>query len=249
MSDAEVLDEETTSDVSEELETAEVEEPEEYSEYKFKFEGKDITMSPEEFERFYKDYNAEQKWQSKYHERGRQLNQQKAELESQRAEIEAVKQNAKEWEDVKKQLNQSPEGRKLIAQYLNQARPTVDPIIEEQQNEIQQIRTELSRDKAVQALSKQLPDFNADELEQFAGDFNFRDQKDMLLFTYYALKGSRVDDLVSEAKANVVRDAKKKKGLPATGKAGKMQKAEPKTIDEAREAALAWVREHGGSLS
>jgi hypothetical protein len=243
MSDAEVLDEETTSEEVEDtslIDDTEVDE--EYSEYKFKFEGKDVSMSPEEFERFYKDYNAEQKWQQKHHERGRQLNQERQDLERQRAEIEAVKQNAKEWEDIKKQLNQSPEGRKLIAQYLNQARPTVDPVIEEQQNEIQKLRIEFAKDKAVAALSKQLPDFDADELEQFAGDFNFRDQKDMMLFTYYARKGSQVDDLVSEAKANVVREAKKKKGLPATGKKATLSKNEPKNIDEARAAALEAIK-------
>jgi hypothetical protein len=51
-----------------------------------------------------------------------------------------------------------------------------------------------------------------------------------------------MDDKVSEARANVVRNAKKKKGLPPTGKKEKAPPIEYKSIDEMREAALTKLR-------
>ena len=234
----ETLEQETPS-VEEEVVS---EEPtgdfEEASEYKFRYGDEDITMSPEEFERFYKDYTNEQKWQTKYHKKGEALNRREIELDARQKEIEAIRTNATEWEAIKKQLNQNPEGRKAIAELLNKSQPTVDPIIEEQQKEISNIRSELARDKAVSKLSKQFDDFSADTLEQFAGDFNFRNQEDMMLFSYYAWLGSQMEDKVSEARANVVRDAKKKKGLPPTGKQEKVPSKQLNTLEEMRQSAL-----------
>jgi hypothetical protein len=245
MSDTEVLEQETPSvdeEVVSEEPTGDTESFEEPSEYKFRYGEEEIEMSPEEFERFYKDYTNEQKWQTKYHKKGEALNQREKELDARQREVEAIRTNATEWEAIKKQLNQNPEGRKVIAELLNKSQPSVDPIIEEQQKEISSIRSELARDKAIGKLQKQFDDFSADTLEQFAGDFNFRNQEDMMLFSYYAWKGSQVDDLVSEARANVVRNAKKKKGLPPTGKKEQVPPKELNTLEDMRQSALDALR-------
>ena len=238
--DTEDLQEEATSEeTTEELETTgETEETPEFSEYSFKHEGKDVTMSPDEFDRFYKAYSNEQAWEHKLHEKGRQLNQQRDELEQKTAQIKAIETDAKEWSDIRKQLQQNPEGRKLIAQLLNQSQPSTHPIIEEQQKEIQSLRKEFKEDKAIMELSKEIKDFDANKLEEFAGGFEFRNPKDMMLYSYYAWKGSQIDDLLAEERANVVRQAKKKKGLPPMGKPGKVPEKEYKNLEEMRQAAL-----------
>ena len=243
MSDTEVLEQETPSVETEEVVSEEpTEDFEEASEYKFRYGDEDISMSPEEFERFYKDYTNEQKWQTKYHKKGEALNQREHELDARQKEIEAIRTNATEWEAIKKQLNQDPEGRKKIAELLNKSYPTVDPVIEAQQSEIDSLKSQYAKDKAISKLQKQFDDFNADTLEQFAGDFNFRSQEDMMLFSYYAWLGSQLDDKVSEARANVVRDAKKKKGLPPTGKQEKVPPKELKSLEDMRQSALAALK-------
>jgi hypothetical protein len=245
MSDTEVLEQETPSvdeEVASEEPTEETESLEEYSEYKFKYGDEDVTMSPEEFERFYKDYRNEQKWQTKYHKKGEALNQRERELDARQREVEAIRTNATEWEAIKKQLNQNPEGRKFIAELLNQSQPSVDPVIEEQQNEIRYIRHELAQDKAIAKLSQQFSDFDADVLNDFTNGFDFRNQEDLMLYGYYAWLGSQLEDKVSEARANVVRNAKKKKGLPPTGKKEAAPKEKGSTIAEMARNAMAAIQ-------
>jgi hypothetical protein len=70
-------------------------------------------------------------------------------------------------------------------------------------------------------LGKEFKDFGYEEVKDFADGFSNDSMKDRLKFAYLALRGSQIDDVVQEAKASVVRNAKGKKGLPATSKSEK----------------------------
>ena len=232
MSDTdEVLEEEeTTSEVEETVEEpSKEEEPSEaVQEYKFKHQGKDIQMKPEEFEEFYSDWSNEKKWKQKLNDKGRKLNQLRDELQSKEAQVKQDESLLNEYKRLKKAIEANPKAYGLMNQLLNESEPSIDPAVKELQKDVKSFRTEMARERAAVELSKEIKDFDADELRQFANDFDLTNPRDAMLFTYYAQKGSKLDDIIREERTNVVREAKKKKGMPATAT---KQELPPKKFD------------------
>ena len=233
MEETEVLEQETPSVEDTEGATPTGETPEEYE---FKYDGKDVKMSSEEFAQFYGDWDNSKKWKAALNDKGRKLNEERSALRAEQHKLGEDKKLVDEYRTLKKAFEANPAAYKQVNQLLNEQKPAIDPAVKEVRDELRQTRSEMEREKAVLELSKKYEDFNYDELNEFIADYDFLNHKDMMEMTYLAKKGSQLPDLLSEARANVVRDAKKKKGLPATGKKEGIPTPKPKTIAEMVEA-------------
>jgi hypothetical protein len=223
----EVLEEEeTTSEVEEPTTEENVEEPSEaVQEYKLKHDGKEVNFTQEQFDEFYGDWSNEKKWKSKLNDKGRKLNQLRDDLQTKEAQLKQDEHSLNEWKKLKKAIEANPKAYGLMNKLLNESEPSIDPAIKKLEDEVKSFRAETKRKEASIELSRDLPDFDYEKLNNFANDFDLSNPKDAMLFTYYAEKGSHHEDDLREAKANLVREAKKKKGMPAT--AGK-QESSPK---------------------
>lgn len=234
MEEAEVLEQGETPSV-EEGATPPEETP---GEYEFKYDGKDVKMSSEEFKQFYGDWENSKKWKSTLNDKGRQLNEDRALVQAERKKLEGDTKLIEEYRELKQAFEHNPEAYKQINQLLNDRKPVIDPAIKEMREELKETRGAIEREKALVELAKKYEDFPGyDDLNNFIADHNLDTQQGMMEFTYLAHKGSQLPELLSEARANVVRDAKNKKGLPATGKKEGVPSAKPKTVAEAVEAA------------
>lgn len=223
-------------------------EPPVITNYQFKYKDQDIDMSPEEFERFYTDYKAEANWKTKYHDKGRDLNKQQDELNVKEKELSVDKELLNEWKDIKKKLDASPEARQQVAQWLNQSKPTIDPVIKSMQKDNEDLRKDINRDKAINQMSQKYKDFDHEKLLEYQRDFNFDNMEDMMRFTLMAWRGSQVEDRVQEARAEIVKGMQKKKGLPPTGKKVTVPKEKPKSFQDMIDMAHARVDEEGSII-
>ena len=239
MEETEVLEEQETPSV-EDTEGAtpsgetSTETPEEYE---FKYDGKDVKMSSEEFAQFYGDWDNSKKWKAALNDKGRKLNEERSALRAEQHKLGEDKKLVDEYRTLKKAFEANPAAYKQVNQLLNEQKPAIDPAIREVRDELKQTRSEIEREKAMVALSKKYEDFNYDELNEFIADYDLLNHKDMMEMTYLARKGSQLPELLSDARADVVRGAKKKKGLPATGKKEGVPPPKPQTIAEMVEAA------------
>lgn len=205
--------------------------------YKFKVADKTVEMSPEEFERFYKDWTAEQKWQTKLHEKGQKLNKLRDELEAKEKEISSYGSALEEWRKVKAAIEANPQAYSYLNKLLNESQPTVDPNVKKLEERVNVLDSSLKEKEAYLNLSKKYNDFNREEINNFAKDIDWGDKEQVIEAMYWAWKGSQIDDLIEKARAEVVMEAKKKKGLPPTGKKETAPEKEPKDIWEAAEMA------------
>lgn len=235
----EVLEQETTSEETIEEPTAETPDVEEapVGDIEVEVEGEKVTMSPDEFQRFYKDWSAEQGWQTKYHKKGKELNARARELEQKEKELSENRSLIDEYRKVKKAIDANPKAYQYLNQLINESEPQVAPAIQKQIEELksrqEQDRVEREREKAVVKLSREFDDFDYDKLSEFSGEFDFRNQEDMLRFSHLAYRGFSADDIKAEARAEAVRKARQKKGSPATGKKEASPQKKPMSIDEA----------------
>jgi len=235
MSEEEGTQSEKAEDLTEELKD------EQTVAYKFKVDGKTVEMSPEEFERFYKDWRAEKKWQAKLHEKGQKLNRLRDELQAKEAEIKANEAALQEWKKVRAAIEANPQAYAYLQKLLNENEPSVDPTVKKLEERLNELDSSLKEKEAYLNLSKKYEDFNKEEIENFAKDIDWSDREQVLEALYLAWKGSQLDDLIEKARAEVVMEAKKKKGLPPTGKKEKAPEKEYNTIWEAAEAAKAAI--------
>ena len=229
----EVLEEEETPSEAETEENVEKEEPSEaVQEYKFKHDGKDVVMKPEEFEEFYSDWSNEKKWKTKLNDKGRKLNKQRDELESRAAQLKTDEATLQEYKKLKKAIEANPQAYGLMNKLLNEAEPSIDPAIKKLEADVKDLRNATAREKASIELSKKFEDYSDETLETFTGDFELDRPLDAKLFTYYAWKGSQLDDILREEKAALVREAKKKKGMPATSTKQELPPEKFKDVDD-----------------
>ena len=237
----EVLDDETTSE-EESTEEPSEEEPSEESEaiqeYNFKIKGEDKTLSSQELEEALDVYANRKKWDTKLHKKGEQLNKLRDDLQKHEDELKGDKASLEEWKKLRKAIDANPQAYTLMNKLLNEAEPSVDPAIKKLEQEVADFRRETARKEAAIELSKEIEGFNAKEVQDFVGDFDLANPKDAQLFAWYAKEGSKMKDTVREARADVVRKAKEKKGLPATGKKDKLPSKAPKTLDEWAEMTI-----------
>jgi hypothetical protein len=221
MDETEVLDsevsEETTSD--EEVEPSQETPVEsEQTEYEFDVNGEKIKLDRDKFNEVLTATRNAEKWDKKYHEKGRKLNQYSQELQAKEKELATDKALLDEWKAVKEKLDANPESRQFLADTLNKSKPSIDPVIREVQKENENLRKDIERDRAIQKMSKEFEDFDNDALADFQADFNLNDMYDAMRFTYLARKGASLDDEIQKARSDVVKGMKDKKGSPPTGK-------------------------------
>jgi len=206
-------------------------------EYKFKFEDEEVVMSPDEFGQFYGDWKNAKKWKETLNNKGRTLNEEREQLRLERKQLKEDAALVKEYRELKQAFQRNPEAYKQINQLLNESRPSMDPAIEEIRKELSDTRATVERDKAVVRLEKEFEDFDYDDIQNFTRDFNFESHYDTMRNQYLAWKGAQLDELLSEARANVLRKAKNKKGLPSTNRKEAAPDKKPKTLEEALEMA------------
>lgn len=204
----------------------------EQTEYEFEVGGEKVKIDRDIFNEVLTNTQKAEKWEKKYHEKGRKLNQYSQELQAKEKELATDKQLLDEWKAVKTKLDANPETRKFIADALNQAKPSVDPVIKEVQKQNEALRKDIERDRAMQRMSKEFEDFDDDELVQFQADFNLLDMYDVMKFTYLAKKGASLDDEIQKARSDVVKGMKSKKGSPPTGKKTASPPPKPKDFND-----------------
>jgi len=244
----EVLEEETTSEEPEVEEATTETESSEVKEYEFEVDGEKMKVDQDKFNEILHATKNAESWEKKYHDKGRKLNQWQTELTAKEKELVGNKETLEEWKNVKKKLDANPEARKQIANWLNQSKPSIDPIIQEVKKENEELRKDIERDRAVNKLNKEYEDFSHEDLLEFQKDFNFGDMADMMRFTYLAKKGSELDDHIQNAKVEMVKEMKKKKGLPPTGKKMAVPKEQPKSWQDMIDMAKRRVDAEGSIL-
>lgn len=217
-------------------------------EYEFDVDGEKKKVSKDVFNEVLNATLNAEAWEKKYHDKGRKLNQWQTDLGVKEKELAGDKDTLTEWKAVKKKLDANPETRKIIADALNQAKPSIDPVIQEVKKENEELRKDIDRDRAINKMGKEFDDFDHDDLLEFQKDFNFGDMGDMMKFTYLAKKGSELDDHIQTAKVEMVKEMKKKKGLPPTGKKFVPAVEPAASMDEARQKLHDLIRQ-GGSLT
>lgn len=241
MSDIDPDDLQTEETTSEEGITEEAGEDTEPSKIAAKVEGQDVEMSPDEFARFYKDWTNEQKWQAKYHQKGKELNTKEQTLSEREKKLSGQENLLGEYQKIKGAMQANPKAYAYLQKLMNESEPAVAPAIkkqlDEEKTERENFRREYERDKAVLSLSKEFSDFDVDSVEDFVTGFNFNKQEDLLKLAFFAKQGAELDDKLAEARADVVRKARQKKGAPATGKKETVSTSKGKTIAEMARAA------------
>lgn len=247
--DTEVIEQEATSDETvedtESQESTQEAVETEQTEYEFEVGGEKIKLDRDKFNEVLTATRNAEKWDKKYHEKGRKLNQFSQELQTKEKELANDKQLLDEWKAVKQKLDAHPESRKVIADALNTAKPSIDPVIQAVQKENADLRKDMERDKAEARMAKEFEDFDNDELAQFQGDFNLDNMFDAMKFTYLAKKGASIDDAVQKARVDVVKGMRNKKGSPPTGKKASPPPPKDKTWNEMVESAYARVDNEG----
>jgi hypothetical protein len=231
MGDAEVL-EESTEETTSDVESQETPTETEQTEYEFDVNGEKIKLDRDKFNEVLSATKNAEKWDKKYHEKGRKLNQFQRELQDKEKELATDKQLLDEWKAVKKKLDADPEARKFVAGALNESKPSIDPVVKAQSDEIEKLRKDIERDRAIQKMQAKYQDFNDEELAEFQANFNLADMFDVMEYTYLAKKGASIDDEIQKARVEVVKGMKSKKGAPPTGKKTPTPPPEPKTFDE-----------------
>lgn len=250
--DTEVLDneviEEATSGEAEESQESEIPVETEQTEYEFEVEGEKVKIGRDVFNEVLASTQKAEKWEKKYHDKGRKLNQFSQELQTKEKELATDKDLLDEWKAVKQKLDANPESRQLIANALNQAKPSIDPVIKQLQEGNADLRKDIDRDRAINKMHERHEDFNDDELAQFQADFNLNDMLDAMEFTYLAKKGAGIGDEIQKARTDMVKGMVKKKGTPPTGKRAVSPPPKAKTWNEMLEQAFARVDNEGTIL-
>lgn len=220
----------------------------EQTEYEFEVEGEKVKVDRDMFNEVLASTQKAEKWEKKYHEKGRKLNQFSQELQTKEKELATDKQLLDEWKAVKEKLDANPESRQLIASALNQAKPSIDPVIKQVQKENADLRKDIDRDRAVSKMHERHDDFNDVELAQFQADFNLNDMLDAMEFTYLAKKGAGLDDEIHKARTDIVKGMVKKKGTPSTGKKAASPPPKAKDWNDMVDQAYARVDNEGTIL-
>jgi hypothetical protein len=242
MADEEVVETDSTSSTEE----ATVEEPTSVpNKVSLKVGEKQYNFEPDAFQKVADAYEKAQKWETSYHKKGEQLNKLRDELYTKEKEVADNKAVLEEYRKIKKAFEANPSAYAAVQKALNEGQPTLNPQIQELEKKQHEIENNLAYDKAIRALSKEYEDFNEEGVRNFMLDYDFWKPGDVLKLGYYASKGAQMPDLIEQAKAQVVMDAKTKKGLPPIGSKTTPTKALPKTLREQWEMAKKRIASEG----
>jgi len=220
-----VLTEETGEELEEyeydepEAEETELEEPEE----RVFTDDEGTQYSEGELREIIKNFKNDKKWKDKNRQRGEQLNKQsKGFHEYKERQLERIKKTEER-------------ARKLLQKGMFQQGA------QQQATEAEYKHREGEFLITCAAMMREFPDFDMNTLSEFTKGFGIKfdtvsSPDDMARFIYFAWKGSQVEDLIREAKAEMVRESKSKKGLPATSGSVEYQGL-PETMEDAKKAS------------
>jgi len=231
--ESEETSEETIEEATDETESETVEEK---TEYEFNLDGELVKVPKEDLHEVLAATKNKVKWQATLHEKGEKLNRQMAEVKARERELANIERAGKEWLEIEKKLKESAEGRQYLQNLLN-SKPTIDPVLQKQQDDIKELKNEIRRSQALTDLMHEYPDYDDKTVTDFVAQFDPDDPKDMMKFSYYAMRGANLEQIVAEERAKVVRQAKNKKGLPATGKKEAAPNKKFKTVADMVRAA------------
>jgi hypothetical protein len=199
--------------------------------YNFEVEGKNVEVDRDIFNHVLRSTLNAEKWERKYHDKGKDLNNRLKEIETKEKNVQGNESLLNEYRTLRSAMQANPQAWDVVNNLLNSQQPKTDPKIKEIEGRLEKLQKDNEYNRTVTELSQRFPDFKEDEIMEFASAFNFNDPHDLHLFAYYAQKGMKSPDLVAEARADVVREQKKKKGLPSVGKKVPMPEAKPKDLD------------------
>ena len=183
-----------------------------------------------------------EKWEKKYHDKGKEINKRLKDLEARETKAKGDESLIEEYRTLRAAMQANPQAWDVVNNLMNSQQPAVDPKYKELENKLNELEKDGKYRDVAMDLSKRFPDFDEDKIMEFASGFDFNDPHDLALYSYYANKGMKADDVKSEARADVVREMKKKKGLPTVGKKSPMPSEKPGSIDDWAEKMKARVR-------
>jgi len=188
-----------SDDLEEFEDTEDSEELEDYQDnvddYILDIDDKQVKLKKDDIHNLYKNYYNDKKWKDSNRRKSEEINKLRESLESEKKELEDRR---------KKVISREKE---IEARY--------------QQNrvysEAEKKKIEAECQLAIAEAVKNWDDFNYDKITEFAKRFNEDDPRDKLKLLYYAERGSRLEEYIEEARAKLVRESMKKKGLPPVG--------------------------------
>lgn len=175
----------------------------------------DVTLTDTQIREMHKRYGDGVNWQNSLHEKGRLINNQAKKLETDRGQLDKDKVA---WDNFKNSQNK--------------------------QTVVDKEKWDGEMTLAEAKLIKEFEDFDyAKIVWPFLKkhDLSGKTPSDFMRLGYLAEKGARMEELTADARAGVVREAKKKKGLPPTGKkepimSGEKEKKEYNTLEDLKSA-------------
>jgi len=189
--------------------------------YSFTTDDGEVKLSEKEIRELHKDYHNNTNWKNTNRLESETLNKQKKDFEAQKEE-----QERQYSERMQKLINSEKDFTGKVAQ-------------EKQKTENDLIREFAEGKLAIAELTKKYEDFDHAEILKHYKNYDNKTQIGAMEHAYLAWKGAQVDELIADARANVVRDARRKKGLPPTGKKESAPiEGPPQTLQESSKALL-----------
>jgi hypothetical protein len=247
MSDQEVLEEEATSEESEEEvieELPEASEEEEQYTVTLK-DGTKKKFKEDVFNEILEAHDKGTKWETKYHKKGERLNKKESEIVEREKALKGIAPYVAEWKRVKAKAERDPRYASLLSEASADAKASLDPAFKELAERQAELEETVALKEAIVDLRDKYKGFSYDDVKDFVGEFDDEKVKDRVELIYLAMLGSQIDNIKTEAQAEVVRKAKGKKGLPSTGKVVGTPPKEPLSDAEAAERAHNLVRQRG----
>jgi len=172
----------------------------------------------------FENFNNDKAWKTKNRLRSEELNRASKVQDSLKA------QNLKQHDDRMKALEKRERDFNMRVK------------ADREKTEQEKAREYADSQVAIAELMQEYPDFTFDKILKHYQGYDQANWKDHLRYGYLAERGSRMEEITADARAGVVRDAKKKSGLPPTGKISPIPKSKAQSMKEAEAESLRIVR-------
>jgi len=222
------------------------EEPAPHLSFDIDKKGTQYHLTAEEARKWHDAYLNDSKWKEKNRIESEQLNERRTELDAHQENLaQQIEQKNEELRGVydrfwsQNQLAESEiyhreqklqEAQQGLANDMAKWTKEKNEIKEQRQSALE--RSEGAQLRAVAELTKDYPDFNIDKVAKFSiknfnkgwVDKDYNRQPDTaefykeIQYHYWAELGSRMEEIQASTRAEMVRESRRKKGLPATGK-------------------------------
>ena len=219
MADFEEADSLESYDVGADTESAidSYEEPETRSFTVYDPDEGDIELDESQLQLLYNSALNEKKWKNSLREKGEKLNKQEQEFQERMKAENTYLENRK---------------RELVAKERKQWKQQQQY---QQQSERDTHIANINASYNIIEMSRAHDDFDWPTIKEFSLGYNWQNFTDKLEIAYYAWRGKNLEERLSEARADVIREAKKKgRGVPA-GHVNPVVETTPRSIEEVYE--------------